>query len=226
MRTCSSDSHGTVAHGEPASRKWDNPSRKSIQSCCRWLTTMGTACSALRRRANAKVHRVLPRRPLLRYQRTSVGSTPLVGGTIRVRFAELPAAGVGTGGLSRQQGGAQVVPGGRWSTSTCCRRRSRRNAKSGERLLNWGTDGAFYGVCRESLGGAEGQGTPALLQECRPQRRAVDFLAALVDLRNLHGVGDVLERVRVEDDEVGAFTLGKRAEPIGDADPFRRDAGR
>src|SRR5215468_3336690 len=96
MRTCSSDSHGTVAHGEPASRKWDNPSRKSIQSCCRWLTTMGTACSALRRRANAKVHRVLPRRPLLRYQRTSVGSTPLVGGTIRVRFAELPTVAVGT----------------------------------------------------------------------------------------------------------------------------------
>ena len=112
---------------------------------------MGTACSALRRRANAKVHRVLPRRPLLRYQRTSVGRTPLVGGTIRVRVAELPTVAVGTGDLSRQQGAAQVVPGGRSSTSRSCRRRSWERAKSGERLLNWGTDGAFYGVCRESL---------------------------------------------------------------------------
>src|SRR5215510_2153202 len=54
----------------------------------------------------------------------------------------------------------------------------------------------------------------ALPQECRPERRAVDFLAPLVDLRNLPGVGDVLERVRVEDDEIGALAGGKGAKAI------------
>jgi hypothetical protein len=38
----------------------------------------------------------------------------------------------------------------------------------------------------------------------RPQRGAIDFLSPQVNLADLARIADILERIRVEDDEIGA----------------------